>query len=609
MMDRVVAETGREVLQDVRRSGFCFSGGGRYAACLARRGHRLAPELWDLTGSGPRARTLRGSGGESPQTALVATDDGRVLLCRPDGGGHRLLLAVPSRDGDAPAEEHRLATVGGPALRLIAGPAPATAALAFEAGADRTTTVWRLSGRDEPPERIAELPVLVSGGIWLDGTGDRLALASGRSGAGGTVVLDLSRGVLTPLDGLAGDEHLLLAAPRTGVLLTAAHRGGAYRLGVRRRGDEGPTVFPDRLNAIEGGVIPLTLDPAGRRLALAVTRGARSHLLLHDLVEDACREVGLPAGVLYRRAHWGDAGLHLVHSTPDHPPGLITVVRPSRSGAARRRSRPRPARPPVRAYDGPAGDIEAVVYGDPDTARRVVLALHGGPESSWRLGFDPLFRRLAAAGIAVVAPNQRGSTGYGAAHRDAVRGAWGGPDLDDVLHLGRALSAARGPGRERPMLYGPSYGAYLALLAAAARPGLWARAAVVAPFLSGRHLHDDGPPEVRNLIDRLGGREEIDDDLGPRDLLRLAGRMRLPLLIVHGDQDPVIPVSHSRRLRDRLRESGHRGGAGPAYLEVAGAGHDPLSEAGGHLVLDRVAGFLSEGEDRHRPPYDRHGPP
>nr|BFE80626.1 hypothetical protein GCM10020093_032270 [Planobispora longispora] len=161
------------------------------------------------------------------------------------------------------------------------------------------------------------------------------------------------------------------------------------------------------------------------------------------------------------------------------PPGASPV----RGGAA-----------PVRAYDGPAGDIEAVVYGDPDTARRVVLALHGGPESSWRLGFDPLFRRLAAAGIAVVAPNQRGSTGYGAAHRDAVRGAWGGPDLDDVLHLGRALSAARGPSLERPMLYGPSYGAYLALLAAAARPGLWARAAVVARSCPGGACTTTGRP-------------------------------------------------------------------------------------------------------------------
>ncbi|MBG0831218.1 prolyl oligopeptidase family serine peptidase [Planomonospora sp. ID67723] len=608
-MSRIVSATGRGVLPDVRRINFCFSGGGRYAACLVRRGHRLAPELWDLTGSAPRARILHGPGGESPQTTPVATDDGRVLLCRPDGGVHRLLLAVPSRDGDAPAEERRLATVGGPALRLLAGPVPGTAALAFEADTNRRTTVWRLSGRDEPPEPIAELPVLVNGGVWLDGTGDRLALASGRAGAGGTVVLDLSRGVLAPLGGLAGDEHLLLAAPRTGVLLTAARRDGAYRLGVRRHGHEGPTAFPDRLNAIEGGVTPLALDPAGRHLALAVTRGVRSHLLLHDLVEDACREVDLPAGVLYRRAHWGDTGLHLVHSTPDHPPVLITAVRPSRSRAVRRLSRPRWAQPSVRGYDGPAGDIEAVVYGDPGAARRAVLALHGGPESSWQLGFDPLFRRLAAAGIAVVAPNQRGSTGYGAAHRDAVRGAWGGPDLDDVLHLGRALSAARGPGRERPMLYGPSYGAYLALLAAAARPGLWSRAAVVAPFLSGRHLHADGPPEVRHLIDRLGGREEIDDDLGPRDLLRLADRMRLPLLIVHGEQDPVIPVAHSRRLRDRLCGSGHRGGADLTYLEVPGAGHDPLSEAGGHLVLDRVVGFLSEGAGRRPLPCDRRNPP
>ena len=140
----------------------------------------------------------------------------------------------------------------------------------------------------------------------------------------------------------------------------------------------------------------------------------------------------------------------------------------------------------ARRFDGPHGPIEAVVYGDSAHAARVVLALHGGPEAAWQLTYEPLFQRLVAEGIAVVAPNQRGSTGYGAAHRDAIRGAWGGPDLADILHLGRVLIAERGPGTSRPILYGGSYGAYLSLLASAAAPDLWARTAVVAPFLSGR---------------------------------------------------------------------------------------------------------------------------
>ncbi|WP_344973411.1 S9 family peptidase [Streptosporangium fragile] len=596
------APPGADPLPNARRFGFRFSGRGRYIACLTGQGHhRLAPELWDLTGPAPQRRGLPTRDGETSWTPPVPTDDGDLLLCRTDRDFTRLLLVAPAPGGDsvhgADAEEHELCALRSRGLRLVPCPVAGTAALMFEASADRRTTVWRVSGRAEPPELITKLPGPVSGGVWLDDTGGRFALTSQEPGTARTLTLDLSRGTLAPLGGPARDEHLLLAAPRTGTLLTAAMRDGAYRLGLRHLDGEGPTAFPERLNSIEGIVTPLALDPTGRHLALAVTRGARSHLFLHDLADDTTGEVGLPPGVLYPAAHWSAVGLHLIHSAPDRPLGVVTVPEPSRprilSAPEDHRVRWAPAR--TRDYDGPVGRIEAVVYGDPAAGGQVVLALHGGPEAAWQLDFDPLFQCLAAAGIAVVAPNQRGSTGYGPAHRDAIHGAWGGPDLADILHLGRALAAARGPDRERPMLYGASYGAYLALLAAAAQPDLWARAAVVAPFLSGRKLYDDGPDSVCNLIDRLRGREEIHDELGPRDLLRLADRMLLPLLIVHGEQDPLIPVTHSRRLIDRLREGEHRDGADLTYLEVPGAGHDPLSETGGHLILDHVADFLRTG--------------
>ncbi len=82
-------------------------------------------------------------------------------------------------------------------------------------------------------------------------------------------------------------------------------------------------------------------------------------------------------------------------------------------------------------FDGPAGPIETIVYGGPDwrTHDRLVLALHGGPVSSWRLEFDPLFQGLVRAGCAVVAPNCRGSVGYGEDHLHPIRGDWGGRDL------------------------------------------------------------------------------------------------------------------------------------------------------------------------------------
>ncbi|MER6008604.1 prolyl oligopeptidase family serine peptidase [Nonomuraea angiospora] len=578
---------------ELRRISFRFSGNGRHATCLAAYGRdKLMPELWDLTGPAPRPRLLPTREGETSWTLPLPTGDGDVLLCRHGKGSARLLLAVPSPDG-APAEEYELLTPRSGGLRLVAGVAPGTAALLFESGADGRTTVWRVSGRAEVPEQVARLTGAVGGGVWLDEDGRRLALARPEPGAGGTLVLDLATGLLTSLDGLADGEHLLMAAPRTGVLLTAAQHDGAFRLGVRHRDDPAPTAFPERLNRVEGTVAPLTLDPDGRHLALSVVRRSRSDLLLHDLVADTAVEAELPAGTLQPLARWTTGGLHLLHSTPDRPLGVVTLTDPLRPRARAAAEEHAGGWAPARTVDhqGPAGPIEAIVYGDPATSEQVVLALHGGPEAAWPFGFDPLFQRMAAAGMAVVAPNQRGSTGYGAAHRDAIHGAWGGPDLADILQLGRTLADARGPGRQRPMLYGISYGAYLALLAAAAEPDLWTRAAVIAPFLSGRELYQDGAQRVRTLLDRLGGCAEADDELGPRDLGRLADRMRLPIMIIHGLQDSIIPVTHSRRLHGRLLAAGHP--VPPVYLEIPVADHDPLASGDGHLVTGLLIDFLS----------------
>ncbi|MGW0590036.1 alpha/beta hydrolase family protein [Streptosporangium sp. NPDC002607] len=575
---------------------FQFSSSGRYAACLAAGDHGpLSPELWDLTGSEPRPRMVRTRDGETTASVPLPTDEGDLLLCRSGAYGSRLTITAPHSDSGRAVEEVELINTRRGGLRLLGGTA-GTHTLVLEMDPDGRTTVWRLSGRAATPERITRLPHLIRGAVWLDESGAGLALSSTEPGTG-AVVLDVTRGTVTPL-GLPDGEHLLLAAPGSGVLLTAARHDGVYRLGVRRLGDQGPATFPDRLNAIEGSVLPLVLDPAGRRLALSVTRQACSRPVAHDLVTDDTSEIELPPGALYPAAHWSSGGLHLVHSAPDRPTGVITIPEPSRprflAASGTRRSHWASAR--TQEYPAPEGSTEAIVYGDPIGGRRLVVALHGGPEAAWQLGFDGLFQRFAGEGIAVVAPNQRGSTGYGAAHRDAIQNAWGGPDLADVLCLGRFLAAERGPGRRRPMLYGASYGAYLALLAAAAEPDLWDRGTVVAPFLSGRLLYEDGPDPVRNLIDRLGGREEIhDDELGPRDLLRLADRIRLPLLIVHGEQDPIIPVSHSRRLHDRLRQVRHAHAAPLTYLEIPGAGHDPLSDSGGHVIGDRVLEFLDTG--------------
>jgi dipeptidyl aminopeptidase/acylaminoacyl peptidase len=244
--------------------------------------------------------------------------------------------------------------------------------------------------------------------------------------------------------------------------------------------------------------------------------------------------------------------------------------------------------------------VEALIYGeDWKTAPRVLIALHGGPESAWKAEFDPILQEFAAADITVIAPNQRGSTGYGPEHQQAIHHAWGGPDLADIHDLADHISARRAASRDRRpraeeslMLFGVSYGAFLALLAAATRPELWSHCVASSPFLSGDRLHRDATPPVRRLLDRLGGSTQVIDHIGPRDLAILSRHIRTRTLIVHGSADATVPVSHARGLHRRLSDEGHCPDL--QYLEVRGAGHSPLTEAGGPRLVQRIATFLTD---------------
>ena len=352
------------------------------------------------------------------------------------------------------------------------------------------------------------------------------------------------------------------------------------------------------------------VSPGGGLVALQVQRGARTHLLLHRPARDDITEIDIPPGVIGGIGAWSSTGLRFPYSSPLCPSAVATVTGthlPEKhtwrlAGAAAPTPPETPWQPAhLERFAGPAGPIEAVVYGDWRTADRVVVALHGGPEAAWELDFNPLFQALASAGAAIIAPNQRGSTGYGDAHSAAIRDAWGGPDTHDVCHLGMTVRRRRGGGAPAPMLYGESYGAYLALLATGRAPELWSRCAVIAPFLSAERLYDDATPEVRRLIDRLGGRTS--PPTGTADVLAVADRIRVPLLVIHGDSDQRVPVTHSRRLREHLLSSGRREPTDVRYLEVRGAGHDPLAGPASEAVLDALCSFLASRQPA-RSPHD-----
>ncbi|MEU8136104.1 S9 family peptidase [Streptodolium elevatio] len=623
----------------LRRVSYSFSADGNHAACLATAGDGAwHVESWSLRpdgGSGVLSAPERPHADKPEQlhTQLLALDDGSVLVCRHEPGHHELVLLGGPEDA-----ERRIATVRSPGLRLLPYPGPDGLALVLGTDTTPVTTVWRVPLDGGPLEVLTELQGLFGGGVWLDPAGRRLALDAVRDGRVKSAVLDLDDGWLNPLLEMSetSNDRLQMCDPVSGLLVISSDAPGHDRLGWIRLAEDrgeapGRVRFPEMVHLPNTTVRPVAIAPDGDRVALQLDRGATSRLAVWGPEEGTLLDVKMPEGCLGGLGRWTRSGLHIPFSAPDRPSGLATVLpdrpgswhltgtagAPTAGGSAvgvaavgaaaataseESASADDPASEPVwesahlELLVGEVGPVESVVYGGLDwrTSEHVVLALHGGPAAAWRFEFSPVLQHLAANGVAVVAPNQRGSIGYGESYASCLHGAWGGPDLDDITAIARTLVSERAAGLPLPALFGTSYGAYLALLAACTSPDSWSRVLAIAPFLSGPRLIAEASLPVRALMTRLGGDVELDDALGPRDVVRLCEGLRAPLMFVHGDRDDIIPVGQSRTLRHRLLQLGRCEGTDFRYLELPGQGHEVFAGDGAPELYTRLTAFLRD---------------
>jgi pimeloyl-ACP methyl ester carboxylesterase len=578
--------------------------GGRHAVCLtgdATSGLYL--ETWERSAvHGWRPGQLL-TPVHHPQ--MLPMDDGRVLLYDsisppawasphappPPGGDADPAIWLLSPDG----RQDRLTTGELTNLRLIAAPRSDRTGLAIRYG-EGGSEIWRLvAERPGLVGPLVKVPGLLLSGLRLDPAGTQLAIerADVPSGPTDVVLVDLNDGDWSTLLNVTPDSHdtILLADPRRQLVVVGTDATGVRRIGWTRLGESEPLRFPTALNPDGEPVEPLAVSPSGQELLLHRVQGVRSTMLVHRLGgDDHLTELPLPPAHVHSPAKWTADGLTLVLSTPTSPARPVAISPTPVDEIAP------PGQVSIETLAGADGTIEALVYGGPNwrDSERLLIALRGGPLSAWRYEFDPLLHQLAAAGVAIVAPNQRGSTGYGSRHALAIQDNWGGPDLDDILRIATDLQAYRSRnGLGRLLLYGHSYGAFLALLAAAAAPLLWSKCATLAPFLSGESLYPQAGPGVRTLLDRLGGRA------GPRrDVLSGCHHIEADLLIAHGARDPMVPVDQSRTLRQHLLQHGRREGHDLHYLEPADGTHELMTDPAGPVVKAVVAFLAGHGPVR-----------
>jgi dipeptidyl aminopeptidase/acylaminoacyl peptidase len=221
----------------------------------------------------------------------------------------------------------------------------------------------------------------------------------------------------------------------------------------------------------------------------------------------------------------------------------------------------------------------------------VLVEIHGGPEAQRRPMWIPLVQYLAGRGLAVVQPNVRGSTGYGKRFEHLDDGRKRLDTVRDVAALHDHLRADERFDADRTVLYGGSYGGYMVLASLAFEPERWAGGVAVVPISSFVTFLRNTSEYRRAFREREYGSLEHDLDF----LLEVSpvthvDRIRAPLLLVHGANDPRVPLSEAEQIHEALRERGVR----TELLVYGDEGHGLQKLSNKLDAYPRVVAFIDE---------------
>jgi dipeptidyl aminopeptidase/acylaminoacyl peptidase len=367
-----------------------------------------------------------------------------------------------------------------------------------------------------PGEETKRQPV----GWSADGAMMYLVTDSGRDQEG-LVSIDLATREVSDLDSPEwGVEGAELSGDRR-VLVTVLNEDGASRLRARDlvAGEDLP------VPALPIGVISaLSVSHDGRRIALLIATGTRP---LNIAVVDI------------------DAG-EFRWLTDAAPVGAdpSAFVEPELVRFATHDGRDIPAYLYRPAGDGPFG---------------VVLSIHGGPEAQERASYNygGLYQYLASRGVGVLAPNVRGSTGYGTAYQKLIHHDWGGAELGDFEHAAQYLQGLPWVDSARIGVFGGSFGGFATLSCVSRLPKLWAAAvSVVGPSNLVTFARAVPPTWRRFMAQWVGDVDTEEDFLVERSPITYADQIVAPLFVIQGANDPRVVQSESDQIVASLRERG-----------------------------------------------------
>lgn len=311
-----------------------------------------------------------------------------------------------------------------------------------------------------------------------------------------------------------------------------------------------------------------TIDRNGKNIAITINEDGYKRMEIYDTETFKARSYHLPVGSMYQ-TRFSESGLHIVFSLGNPRRTSDVWILTLEAGESRQLTYSHQGVPPeamvepesirFMSFDGLS--VPAFVYRPKKikqgTKVPVVINIHGGPEGQYQPMYQPVMQYLVHNGYAVIAPNVRGSSGYGKSYMalDDVEKRL--DSVKDIVALRDHLAGMPDMDIAKIALYGGSYGGFMVLACMAFYPQLWAAGVDIVGIVNFVTFLENTATYRRALREAEYGSLENDRELLEKiSPIHSIEKIEAPLLLIHGANDPRVPLSEAEQVVARLKEVG-----------------------------------------------------
>jgi len=186
-----------------------------------------------------------------------------------------------------------------------------------------------------------------------------------------------------------------------------------------------------------------------------------------------------------------------------------------------------------------------------------IVYIHGGPTAQSMNSFNRFVQFAANQGYMVLAPNYRGSTGYGKEFQQANLFDMGGGDLQDVLAGVDWIKQTGHLDPKKIAVMGGSYGGYLSMMSVTKAPDVWAAGVPIVPFVNWfTEIENEDPVLQQSDLATMGDVAKNKALYEDRSPINFVDQIKAPLLLLAGGHDPRCPKSETQQVVDAIKKRG-----------------------------------------------------